>query len=171
MDDPRFKILIIAASILISGGLIAGAIGYGLEKNSNSQMDSSGVASMKIDSTRDDFGDIKIDGGLVREKFEIKNTGDGVLRLSNIKTSCMCTSAYLEVDGEKSPKFGMHNNPTFWSEEIGPGQVGNMEIVFDPMAHGPDAIGPITRNVSIYSNDNGQKSVKSTLTLTANVIR
>ena len=170
MDDPRAKILIISMSILIAGGIIASVIGVKMD-SSRVTGNAEGMAIMDVASTRYDFGDIKIDGGLVSHKFEIKNTGKGELKFSDISTSCMCTSAYFEVNGEKSPKFGMHKNPTFWSQKLAPGEMGTLEVIFDPMAHGPDAIGPITRSVSVYSNDNGQKNVKSTFTFTANVIR
>lgn len=172
MDDPRVKILIISISILVAGGLIAGVVGYKMD--TSSVAGESEIATMQLDSTRYDFGDIKIDGGLVKHVFEIKNTGPGELKLSNIETSCMCTSAYLEVNGQKSPKFGMAShgtNPTFWSEKIVPGQTGTLEIIFDPMAHGPDAIGPVTRVVSVYSNNGGKSNVKTEFVFTANVIR
>jgi hypothetical protein len=170
MHDSRLKILIILMSILIAGGIIAVVIAVKMDSGQVAGKTDS-MAIMDVDSTQYDFGDIKIDGGLVSHKFEISNTGEGELKLSDISTSCMCTSAYLEFNGEKSPKFGMHKNPIFWSQKIASGEKGTLEVIFDPMAHGPDAIGPITRNVSVYSNDNGQKSVKSIFTFTANVIR
>lgn len=153
-------------AVLAVGGLVAGVIGYKME----SRPAGGETPIFEAAETRYDFGDIEIAGGLVRHNFKIANAGAGELKLSNIKTSCMCTSAVLRAGNEESPEFGMHNNSTFWSQKLGAGESAELEVIFDPMAHGPDAIGPITRTVSILANDSGQ-NVQKIFTFTANVIK
>lgn len=164
--DNRMIVFSVAAGVLILGGIILGVV-MSSQEGSNGD----GVAKLAIDSSRYDFGTISMSDGLATHTFKITNDGTADLKLSKISTSCMCTSAILEVDGDRSPKFGMHNNPAFWSEKIKPGQSADLEVTFDPNAHGPNATGPVTRTVTFYSNDNGQSSVKSSFTFTANVIK
>ena len=109
--------------------------------------------------------------GLVTHNFAIENSGDGSLKISGIKTSCMCTSAIFEYNGERSPKFGMHNNPAFWSKEIEPGQSADLEVTFDPNAHGPNATGPVTRVVFVFTNDGGTNNQETKFIFSANVIK
>lgn len=163
-SDPRLKILIIASMVVILGVVVAGILSTRTEKDT-------GLPQMKIDSTFFDFGTISMADGKVKHSFTIKNEGTGDLRLTNISTSCMCTTAILEGGGETSPIFGMHNNPTLWSKKIKPGQSANLEVIFDPTAHGPNATGPVTRTVTMYSNDGGKESVKTIFTITANVVK
>lgn len=104
-----------------------------------------------------DWKDINIEGGTVSKNFKLKNISDQELILKGAQTSCMCTEAtYLLPDGTQSPAFGMHEN-TQWAYSIKPNEEFEMEVVFDPMAHGKDAVGPITRSVYLFtsSEDNG----------------
>ncbi|MEW6407612.1 MAG: DUF1573 domain-containing protein [Patescibacteria group bacterium] len=103
------------------------------------------------------LGDVKIFGGKVKTKFKVTNRGKEELVINKIETSCMCTEAQINYDGKKSPKFGMpgHNtkNPEDFSLTISGGKTAEVEVVFDPLAHGPDATGPVKRTVTIFSND------------------
>jgi hypothetical protein len=83
----------------------------------------------------------------------------------------MCTSAVLIVDGQRSRSFGMHNASLTWSKKIKPGQTAKLEVTFDPNAHGPDATGPVTREVTMYSNDAGKQNVKTKFIISADVIK
>lgn len=103
-------------------------------------------AVLSVSPEKFDFGEVSMARGNVSTKFELKNDSDEPLNISEIKTSCMCTTA--EVDGQA---FGMHGNnatnivlPAKSSKE--------MTVTFDPNAHGPDAVGPITRVISIRTN-------------------
>ncbi len=116
-----------------------------------------------------DWGDININGGLVSHTFKLKNESEESLYLKGAKTSCMCTSArYSLNDGTISPKYGMHNNPSGWSEEIGPNETFEVEVVFDPMAHGPDAVGAIRR--SVFLNTSAKNSSVLKLDVGGNVL-
>ena len=99
-----------------------------------------------------DFGDIDIEGGVVKKGFDFTNTGDTPITLKGANTSCMCTSAYAELpDGSKSPTISMQSSID-WSYTIEPGEEFEMEVMFDPMAHGPDSTGQISRTVYLVSN-------------------
>jgi hypothetical protein len=167
--DPRAKFFGLAFILLVAIGAIF--ILLGDDKNND---EISGIPKLKISETNYDFGDISMSNGLAKHSFEIKNYGDGILEISSISTSCMCTTVILDVNGKKSPKFGMPghgSNPMFWSEKINPGETAILEATFDPLAHGPDATGPITREIIITSNDGGQKGINSRIIFSGNVIK
>ncbi len=94
------------------------------------------------------WGDINIMGGLVTHKFELKNSGESEITIKGAPTSCMCTTAQFEFEGENySPEFSLHSNPKDWSQTVAPGEEFEVHVTFDPLAHGPDATGPLTRVV------------------------
>lgn len=101
-------------------------------------------------------GDISMAAGKYTTIYKVKNDGTTDLKISKIITSCMCTIAMFKIDGRTSPAFGMPgmgSNTASWSETIKPGQTGDVEVIFDPLAHGPEATGPIDRTITITSND------------------
>jgi hypothetical protein len=108
------------------------------------------------------WGDINIMGGLVSHEFELTNTGESEIILKGAPTSCMCTTAQFEFEGENySPKFSLHSNPTDWSYALAPGEEFEVLIAFDPLAHGPDATGPVSRTVSILAEgDNDPTEIR-----------
>ena len=110
-----------------------------------------------------DWEDIDISGGDVERTFTFTNEGDTELVLKGASTSCMCTVAIIDLpNGKQSPEFGMHANPE-WAYSVEPGEEFSISVVFDPMAHGPDAVGPIQRSVYLVSSsvENGNYAVKS----------
>ncbi|OHA47944.1 MAG: hypothetical protein A2806_02625 [Candidatus Terrybacteria bacterium RIFCSPHIGHO2_01_FULL_48_17] len=111
-----------------------------------------------------DLGSVSMRNGIVTTTYTIRNTGVGSLTIRNLQTSCMCTTAQLEVGGEKSQKFGMggHGGPSSrgWSMEIPPNQEGTLHVYFDPNAHGPAGVGPIERAVLFTTNDAANSSVE-----------
>lgn len=101
------------------------------------------------------FGNISMAAGKVSHKFGIRNAGDTAITINKIYTSCMCTVATLvTLAGRKGP-FGMPGHdaiPTI-AERIAPGDGAQVEVVFDPAAHGPAGIGPTDRIVMIRTNE------------------
>ncbi|MFA6097309.1 MAG: DUF1573 domain-containing protein [Candidatus Paceibacterota bacterium] len=167
--DPRAKIFAVIFAVLILG---AGAFIFFGENGEVSGK--GGSAKLSIAETDYDFGDISMKNGLARHEFKIKNDGDQALEITDISTSCACTKVVLVVDGRRSPEFSMPGHgvkPLFWSEKIAPGQSAVLEAVFDPLAHGPDAVGPITRVINIISNTGGKGNAKSVITFSGNVIK
>lgn len=99
-----------------------------------------------------DWKDIDIAGGDVTREFSFENSGEDDLILKGAATSCACTTATFSLpNGEKSPDFSMHGNQE-WAYAIKPGESFSLDIVFDPMAHGPSAVGPIQRSIYILSS-------------------
>jgi hypothetical protein len=114
--------------------------------------DESGVI-FALDANYYDWGGINIEGGKVDKGFHFRNDGDEDLVLKGMRTSCMCTTAYVELpDGSISPTFGMHGESD-WTYNVKPGEEFEVEVTFDPMAHGPDAVGMIRRSVMLNTSD------------------
>ena len=160
--DPRFKII---GASLVATVIVVVALAWFFKPAPNQPGVDSG--SLQPSVTSYDFGDVPIRGGTVSYDFLLKNVGQTEVVISGISTSCMCTNAVLTVAGQRSPTFGLHNNPLFWSTEIGPEQTAELTVTFDPLAHGPDAIGPVTRVIKVVTKE----PKTQTFTVTANVVR
>lgn len=82
-----------------------------------------------------DFGRVKY-GEVKAYVFEIKNTGNAPLEISEISTSCSCTQAFLE------------------NRVIAPGGAENMKVTFNPAVHKDDTdLGKLKRTVYLKTND------------------
>jgi len=110
------------------------------------------AARAKVGETSFDWGEIAIDGGKATHTFEVKNEGEGVLKLYEVGTSCMCTTAQVKIGDKVSPYFGMHS-ASGWTGEVPSGETAKVEVVFDPAYHGPSGVGEITRQVKMRTND------------------
>lgn len=146
---------------VIGGLMVAILFLSACTSTSNDQANNSNISNsgnlLVISELNHDWGDIDIEGGNVSHRFTFKNDSSESLYLKGAQTSCMCTTAVYELsDDSISPKYGMHNNPTHWSGEVKPGEDFEVNVVFDPMAHGPDATGPIQRSVQLLTSDPGQ---------------
>lgn len=116
-----------------------------------------GPPRLEADRVSYDFGDIPIRGGTVSADFQLQNNSDAPVRLAAVYSSCMCTTALLAGDGWREGPFGMpgHDLPTTLDREVAPGEAFELTMIFDPMAHGPDAVGPVRRAVAIHTADGG----------------
>ena len=101
---------------------------------------------LDLPSTTHDFGNIPAQPD-VAHVFAVQNTGTTNLEISNLVTSCGCTTAQLS------------------SSVIPPGQRADLTMVFDPDFHVTS--GPVTRLVWFATNDLTQPWVE--LLITANV--
>ncbi|MFC1662724.1 DUF1573 domain-containing protein [Patescibacteria group bacterium] len=109
-----------------------------------------------------DWENIDIMGGDVNHIFTLKNESNEPLVIKTGETSCMCTTAFVELsDGTTSAKFGMHNNST-WNGVVDPGDNFKVHVVFDPLAHGPQAVGPIQRSVYLTTSAEPDKQLTYT---------
>lgn len=115
-----------------------------------------------LDPTSFDWGTIAYGGTKATKKFTIRNTGTENLKLYNLKTSCHCTKARITIDGIDSPNFGM-SGVSDWVGEVAPGKKATLTVVFDQTYHGPSGVGPITRFVSLDTNDRGIPKITYTL--------
>lgn len=101
----------------------------------------SGVPDLILDQEEADIGEI-VNGEVRTLEIPIQNEGNAPLVIEAVTTSCGCTSAEVEPS------------------TIGPGETGVLLIAFDSGAHGPDANGPVMRQVFIASNDPDQPEVE-----------
>ncbi len=148
--DRYVKYGALAVILIVAGFYLSSSGGGG---------NASGSPAIRIDPTEHDFGDVSVAGGVVKTSMTITNAGDGNLVLSDMETSCGCTSATVEKDGKEGPAFGMkmHGNPRGWSETLAPGETALLNVYYDPTVH-LDLRGPVTRGITVYSNDKNSPS-------------
>lgn len=103
-----------------------------------------------------DFGKISMAAGNVSHRYWIKNISADPLTVTQLSTSCMCTVATLITPAGKKGPFGMpgHGPASRLAERLAAGASAQVEVVFDPAAHGPAGIGQTDRVVTI-ENDAG----------------
>lgn len=108
-----------------------------------------------------DFGTVSMAQGQVTKTFKIKNPTPSAVTIGKLYTSCMCTTAILINSERRVGPFGMEGHggpiPTI-NEELTAGGTAEIEVTFDPAAHGPAGVGAITRNILIETTD-GKKLV------------
>ena len=93
-----------------------------------------GAPQLAADATRLDLGEV-VNGVVVERDVAVRNDGDAPLVVTEVLTTCGCTTAALEP------------------MTLAPGEAGNLHIIFDSGAHGPELTGPIMRRVILVSND------------------
>ncbi|MDO8503969.1 MAG: DUF1573 domain-containing protein [bacterium] len=162
------------AKILLIGGLVSLIVivvaAFFVTKTGSEATPTSEVLGIEASPASYDLGNVPINGGIVAKEFEIKNITDKMLRLKKIATSCMCTTASVQV-GDKTTNFfsmemaGDRNPPV--NLEIAQGQTAKVVVNFDPAAHGPTGTGPFAR--SIWLNFSDPVGVKE-LTFNGNVV-
>lgn len=102
------------------------------------------------------FGSVSMAAGKVTRMFKVKNSGDKDLKIAKLYTSCMCTSASLITSEGRRGPFGMpgHSSIPAIDVPLKAGEEAEVEVIFDPAAHGPAGVGRIERTVSL-ENDAG----------------
>jgi len=91
------------------------------------------AGKINILTTEAEFGTV-LNTDPVTQVFEVRNTGDGVLDITGLSTSCSCTIATVSKDS------------------LEPGDVADLTVTFDPGAHN-GATGQFVRQVFIQSTD------------------
>lgn len=163
ISEKKIGILLVLTTVaILFGGILF------LNNTSASQVVASANAEAMVESDTYDWGNIPINGGNVTKKFSIRNTGSDPLQLTNIRTSCHCTTASVIIGGKESPSFGM-SGTSQWVGKVKPGQEATLNVVFDPLFHGPQGTGPINRYISVETND--KSNSKLTFSLTGVVIK
>lgn len=112
------------------------------------------TVELSADEAVYDFGTISMAAGNVSRTFRIRNLSALPIAIEKIYTSCMCTTAVLDVGGEKFGPYGMpgHGFIPKINKTLDPGAEATVEVVFDPAAHGPSGVGLIERVVVIENN-------------------
>lgn len=159
---------LIFGAIAVSVIIIVGAI-FVLGKDSSPKRESLGQASMTIDKTFEDFGDMKSDAERTAT-FTITNTSDQSLRIWNIATSCDCTFASVVINGEETGEFNMpmHMSSTLknWIGEIPAKGQAVLKVTYKPKVM--PVTGVVTRQVNFATNDPKNESVE--VSVKANVL-
>jgi hypothetical protein len=158
MSDKKFLIGLVVVSVLLIGGGLALAVRGGNSAPA-SQIETKSLARAVLGETSYDWGEIGINNGNAEAFFTIKNEGADPLKLSNIITSCACTTAQLIMGDQQSPAFGMHNKSAYVFE-VPPQGEAQLKVIFDPAYHGPNGVGPINREIKITTNDANQPVLK-----------
>lgn len=122
-------------------------------------------ARVEFGETRKDRGEVKINQGLLVTDFLIKNVGSDPLILYDVSTSCMCTVATIEIDGVSSPEFKMGERSSYTAMVL-PGGTATVKLIFDPAFHGPNGVGPVTRQVMMRTNDSSQPKLEFIISAT-----
>ena len=166
--DNRLVILLVVAGALIVGGVV---LGLALGSGGSAKSDARGKIAMA--ETKFDAGDVSMASGKYTHTYKFRNSGAGSLNLSKLETSCMCTTAKIRYRGKDGPEFGMPgmgNAAPFWGGmEIAPGDEAELIVIFDPNAHGPDAVGLIKRGIIITTDDPENREIE--VFFSANVTR
>lgn len=159
-----FLIGIVLTTLVLLGGVVY----FGAQMGATTEVLASTEVETQVDEMRHDWGTIDINGGIVSKTFTIENSGTEPLQLYDVQTSCMCTTAQLKTKDNSSKKFGMHEK-TRSIFEVAPGETAELIIEFDPNFHGPSGVGPISRTVTISTNDANNPGLA--FQLSANVIK
>ncbi len=160
------KIFLIIGAITIA--LLIGVVFLAGRTNNTAVVSSTSEAKAVAKSTTYDWGQIGINNGKAEATFEIENSGSADLKLYNVTTSCACTTAQLITQKGESPLFGMHTKSDFVTP-VPSGQTAKLKVVFDPLFHGPNGLGPVTRQITVATND--ASNPKLVFNLSADVIK
>lgn len=160
MNEKKFILIFLVVTIVL---LFGGVFFIGNTTSTPVISSSQNARVLVVDPASVGFGQVNYNGNNVIKTFNIKNTGTDVLKIYNIKTSCHCTQAFATIDGNDSPNFGM-NTLSSWIGEIKPGKAAKITANFDPKYHGLAGVGPITRYISVETNDSSNSKLTFTLT-------
>lgn len=101
-----------------------------------------------------DFGTISMARGKVSKEFILENKSNGSVRIGQVFTSCMCTSVELRAGDKFAGPFGMrgHGFSPDANLIVAPKDKLIVKAIFGPAAHGPAGIGPIERQITIFTS-------------------
>jgi len=121
------------------------------------------VSRITLDRVSHDFGDIDIFGGKVNAEFMLKNEGAQDVTITSGVTSCMCTEGEI---GDL--RFGMHGS-TGNTVVIPAGSERTLTAIFDPLAHGPEGTGQVTRQLMLETDSSVTPEIQ--VRFTGNVVK
>jgi hypothetical protein len=153
----KFTIIIIIFAIAIITSAII--ISNGKKSESNQQI----ASVISVDRESHDFGEIEIFAGKVETTYILTNEGEQDVIIKSAITSCMCTEGIIG-----KMKFGMHS-ATGGYVVIPAGGEETLTAIYDPLAHGPDGVGKITRELTVKTNSITTPEI--TVKLSANVVK
>jgi len=104
--------------------------------------------AVELSATEFDFGTVP-NTGPVSHTFQVRNAGQGTLRIDGASTSCGCTTAEIARG------------------ELAPGESTGLTVSYDPLAH-DSALGEFLRIVYVRSDD--PEMPEATLTIRVRVV-
>lgn len=132
--------------------IISGVVWFARpSQDSNLDPTAAVVSTLSTAENKYDFGTISMANGNVNKTFTLTNSSSDPVLIEKIYTSCMCTSASLILNGQKFGPFGMpgHSLVPKVNKTLGADEGAEIEVVFDPKAHGPAGVGPIERVIFV----------------------
>lgn len=163
--ETKIIIGVVLASVVIIGGGIAM---FSNAKPAPKREDQ-GTASMTIDKKSADLGSMKVSDEK-KATFTITNTGDSVLRVWKVVTSCSCTAATVKIGDTETPEFSMAGmmgtDRANWLGEVPAGKSALLTVIYRPSIM--PVQGPITRQVTFSTNDPQNQDIE--VSVSANVL-
>lgn len=138
------------------------------QENESAQLAQSSETALLAEEVAHDFGTISMAAGNASHTFKISNLSALPVNIEKMYTSCMCTIASLIADGESFGPYGMpgHGFIPKINKTLNPGAEAEIEVVFDPAAHGPSGVGRIERNIIIENNGGEALELRFTAVVT-----
>lgn len=156
--------------IIIFAALFIGAVGFAATRTVNSDdsqpqpVAAPASGSVQVSEEWIDLGELSVEDEGMAE-FTVTNTSEQPLTLSSVGTSCMCTLAEIEIDGQKSPEFNMemHNTADMknWQGVIAPNGQAIVRMTYIPKLMPVE--GEITRSVTFDTSDPHRSEVELTV--------
>ena len=138
------KFILLTVLFLIIAGI--GVLGYSRATPPPNNQTRNGP-KIEISPATFDFGNIEF-GKIVETKFIVKNSGNQMLQIKRLATSCGCTTAKIS------------------KEQIESGETTELTVVYDTaaMGSGPHGKGKQDRIIYVRSNDPANAQVETTVT-------
>lgn len=151
-------------NIVIVGLLAAAALvglmflGRSIQSATSSQTEIAVKSALTASETLYDFGMVSMKNGKVSHRFKITNPTDKDVTAEYLSTSCMCTTVYIVDGSSQNGPYGMEGMGSNGKAKMifKPWETREIEVVFDPNAHGPAGVGPIQRYVTLTDADRGK---------------
>ena len=153
----------IIGAVIIGAGLIGFSLFSASSNDNIAATNTVSSAKLSVVEQPHDFGDIDIFAGKVDTTYTLKNEGTEDIIITKAGTSCMCTEG--EIAGLT---FGMHGSEVD-SVTIPAGGEEKVKAIYDPLAHGPNGTGPVTRTLMLETNSSVTPEIE--LRFSANVIK
>jgi len=143
------------------GGIILFAL-IAFAYTANNQSSTEGSPAFQVNTEEIELGEIDVQGDYPAD-FIVTNVGDAPLKISQVRTSCMCTDAVVIINGEESPEINMdmympsmHTRAQYmeyknWTGSIAPGESATVRVIYKP--HRMPVQGSVARNVKFNTND------------------
>ena len=157
---------IIAVSLAALAVIGIMLLGRSINGAMSSQTEVTIKSDLKAPETLFDFGVISMKNGNVAHTFQVKNPTDKDLTVVRLSTSCMCTTAYIVDGASRSGPYGMPGmGGTKTNTIFEAGKSKEIEVVFDPNAHGPAGVGPMQRFIHLTDTSGGKLQLQITGTV------